>query len=85
MANYTILLSKKAQKALDKFSDQIAEPILSDITNLQENPKPNGYKKLKGRDGYRIRMGDYRVIYDIFETELIVDVVTLEHRKDIYK
>jgi mRNA interferase RelE/StbE len=84
MANYTAVLSKKAQKALDKFSDHIADPILDAIADLEENPKPSGYKKLKGRDGHRIRVGDYRIIYDVFDTELIIDVIALGHRKDIY-
>jgi mRNA interferase RelE/StbE len=85
MPNYTAVLSKKAQKQLDKLSDNIAEPILDAIAGLEENPRPAGYKKLKGRDGYRIRTGNYRIIYDIFDDELIVDIITLGHRKDIYE
>ena len=85
MTKYTILLSKKAQKQLDKLSDNIAEPILSAIAQLENNPKPNGCKKLKGRDGYRIRTGDYRIIYNIFDNELIIDVINLGHRKSIYE
>jgi mRNA interferase RelE/StbE len=84
MPNYTVVLSKKAQKQLDAFSDHLAEPIIAAIAELEINPRPNGYKKLKGRDGYRIRTGNYRIIYDIFDNELIVDVITLGHRKDIY-
>jgi len=41
-------------------------------------------KKLKGRDGYRVRIGNYRVIYDIFDDQLVVDIIALGHRKDIY-
>lgn len=85
MPNYTAVLSKKAQKQLDKLSDNIAEPILDAIAGLEENPRPAGYKKLKGRDGYRIRAGNYRIIYDIFDIVLIIDIVTLGHRKDIYE
>ena len=85
MTKYTILLSKKAQKQLDKLSDNIAEPILSAISQLENNPRPNGCKKLKGRDGYRIRTGDYRIIYNIFDNELIIDVINLGHRKSIYE
>jgi mRNA interferase RelE/StbE len=62
MLNYTILISKKAQKQLDKLSDTIAEPILKAILDLEQEPRPVGNKKLKGRDGYRIRIGNYRVI-----------------------
>jgi mRNA interferase RelE/StbE len=85
MPDYVIVLSKKAQKQLDKLSDNIADPILEAIANLEENPRPQGCKKLKGRDGFRIRVGNYRIIYDIFDTELVVDVIALGHRKDIYK
>jgi mRNA interferase RelE/StbE len=62
MLNYTIHLSKNAQKQLDKLSDTIAEPILKAILDLEQEPRPLGNKKLKGRDGYRIRIGNYRVI-----------------------
>ncbi|WP_369010881.1 type II toxin-antitoxin system RelE/ParE family toxin [Lacihabitans sp. LS3-19] len=42
-------------------------------------------KKLKGRDGFRVRAGDYRIIYEIFDSELIIDIITLGNRKDIYE
>jgi mRNA interferase RelE/StbE len=85
MPNYIVFLSNKAQKQLDKLPDNIAEPILGAIGALETEPRPLGCKKLKGREGYRIRIGNYRVIYDIIDTELIVDVITLGHRKDIYE
>jgi len=53
-------------------------------STLADNPRPQGCKKLKGRDGYRIRVGNYRIIYDIFDIELVVDFIALGHRKDIY-
>lgn len=84
MPKYTAVLSKKAQKQLDKLPDNIAEPIIEAILDLEENPRPVGSKKLIGRDGYRVRIGNYRVIYDIFDSLLIVDVIALGHRKDIY-
>ena len=83
MRNYIAVLSKNAQKQLDKLPDNVAEPIFYAIARLEENPRPVGYKKLKGRDGYRIRSGDYRIIYDILDTELIVNIITIGHRKDI--
>lgn len=85
MGSYIVVLSKKAQKQLDKLSDNIAKPIIEAITNLETDPRPVGYKKLKGRDSYRIRAGNYRIIYDIFDTELIVDIIAVGHRKDIYE
>lgn len=52
MSNYTIVLSKKAQKQLDKLPDNIAEPIFEAISLLENEPRPTGCKKLQGRDGY---------------------------------
>jgi len=51
MPDYTVVLSKRAEKQLDKFPDKIAEPILDAIGYLAYNPRPQGYKKLKGTDG----------------------------------
>ena len=85
MPLYKIVLSKQAQKTLDKFSDRIAEPIFFAIAGLAHNPRPKGVKKLKGRVGYRIRVGNYRVIYDIYDAELVIDIIALGHRKDIYQ
>ncbi len=84
MVVYTITLSKTARKQLDKISDKVAEPLFVAITALAENPRPNGCKKLKGREGYRIRVGSYRIIYEIFDKILLIEVVNLGHRKDIY-
>lgn len=58
MPSFYIVLSKKAQKQLDKLTDHIAEPILKAIGELKENQKPQGHIKLKGRDGYRERVGN---------------------------
>jgi len=85
MADYIISLSKKAQKQLDKLSDLIAEPILEAIANLATNPRPAGCKKLKGRDGFRLRVGNYRILYDIYDAELVIDVIALGHRKEVYR
>lgn len=85
MAKYTVSLSKRAQKQLDRLSIAVAEPIFQAIEKLGDNPRPNGYKKLKGRNGYRIRIGDYRVIYEIIDSILLIDVIDLGHRKNIYE
>ena len=85
MPKYTVLLTTKAQKQLDKLSDVVAKPLFEAIRRLAENPRPLGSIKLKGRDGYRIRVGNFRIIYDIYDKELLIDIITLGHRKDIYK
>ncbi len=81
---YSLNFSKQALKKLEKINDPYYSNIKTAISNLTTNPRPQGCKKLKGRDGYRIRVADYRIIYEIFDSELIVDVITLGHRKDIY-
>jgi mRNA interferase RelE/StbE len=82
---YSLNFSKQALKELEKINEPYYANIKQAIANLTKNPRPQGYKKLKGRDGYRIRTGNYRIIYHIFDTELIVDIITLGHRKDIYE
>ena len=84
MADYTVVLTRKAEKQLNKLADSTAETILDTITELAANPRPPGYIKLKGRDGYRVRAGNYRIIYEVFDSELRIEIVTLGHRKDIY-
>ena len=81
---YVLNFSKQALKELEKINEPYYSNIKQSIFNLTINPRPQGYKKLKGRDGYRIRTGDYRIIYNIFDNELVVDIITLGHRKDIY-
>ncbi len=67
---YELQYKKKAIKALAKINDPYYSAIIQAIDELAENPRPNGYKKLTGRSGYRIRVGTYRIIYDIFDTTL---------------
>jgi mRNA interferase RelE/StbE len=82
---YKITLRKRAIKALEKINEPYYSNIKEVIYSLADNPKPSGCKKLKGRDGYRVRVSNYRIIYDIFDDVLLVDVIDLGHRKDIYE
>jgi len=81
---YQVTLRKRAIKALEKISEPYYSSVKQTIYSLADNPRPTGCKKLKGRDGYRIRVADYRIIYDIFDDILIVDVIDLGHRGNIY-
>jgi len=82
---YQITLKKRAIKALEKIPEPYYTNIKQALYALGDNPRPKGYKKLKGRDGYRIRIADYRIIYDILDDMLIINVVDLGHRKNIYE
>lgn len=82
---YEVRIDIKAEKKLETINKPDYSSIKSAILKLGENPRPNGYIKLKGRDGFRIRVGNYRIIYDIFDNKLVVIVITISHRKDIYR
>jgi len=82
---YHVTLKKRAIKALEKINEPHYSNIKEAIYSLADNPRPSGCKKLKGRDGYRIRVADYRIIYDVFDDFLLVDVIDLGHRKDFYE
>jgi mRNA interferase RelE/StbE len=82
---YKIFIKESAQKALDKISSNDADKIIKSIQNLAINPRPVGYKKLVNTEAYRIRKGDYRIIYEIFDDILVIDIIAIGHRKDIYK
>ncbi|GAA4467558.1 hypothetical protein GCM10023093_23690 [Nemorincola caseinilytica] len=65
--------------------DAIAEQLIVLIQLLADDPRPSGCKKLKGRSGYRVRKGNYRVIYDVYDSVLVIDVIAIGDRKDIYE
>lgn len=82
---YKVRIEKAVQKSLEKINEPFYSKIKIAILNLAKNPRPAGYKKLKGRDGYRIRVADYRIIYEVFDNLLLVTVIDLGNRKDIYE
>ena len=82
---YKVNLRKSAIKVLEKINEPYYSTIKHAIYSLAENPRAVGYKKLKGSAAYRIRVGDYRIIYDIFDDVLVVEVIDLGHRRGIYK
>ncbi|QMU63846.1 MAG: type II toxin-antitoxin system mRNA interferase toxin, RelE/StbE family [Flavobacteriaceae bacterium] len=81
---YKVQIERTAQKKLAKIPAPYYTNIKTAILNLANNPRPQSCKKLKGRKGYRIRVADYRIIYEIHDHVLIVQVIELGHRKDIY-
>lgn len=81
---YEVRLRKKVIKAMQKIPKPYYSKIKIVLHSLSENPFPNNSKKLVGRDGYRIRIGDYRIIYDVFDKVLLIDIIAVGHRKNIY-
>lgn len=86
MRAYFIEIKRSAQKELSQLPKPVAEKIVTQIRGLADNPRPNGCKKLVGTEhSYRIRVSDYRVVYSIFDQRLIIQVVKIGHRKDVYQ
>ena len=82
---YQIQILRKAQKALARIQDPDYKRIVAAIEDLAEDPRPPGSKKLTGRDGWRIRIGRYRVIYEIEDAIRIVTILDIGHRSSIYR
>ena len=82
---YTIGIQQRARKALTRLPDTDYRRVLNAIYALADNPRPAGCSKLKGRDAWRIRVGVYRVIYEIDDGQHTVTIVDIGHRRDIYR
>jgi mRNA interferase RelE/StbE len=83
---YQVVVSKSAEKELASLPKSIIEKIIAVLILLEENPRPVGCKKLKGYTNlWRLRIGDYRIIYSIEDVIKLIDVREIGHRKDIYK
>ena len=85
MAAYKIFVKKSVSKDLASIPKRDAQKIIKKIQSLVSDPRPNGCEKLTGDEKYRVRQGNYRIIYSIQDNELIVWVVKIGHRKEIYR
>jgi mRNA interferase RelE/StbE len=81
---YRIELTRSADKELKSLPAKTVGRISSKIDQLAINPRPEGSKKLKGEDLWRIRIGGYRVVYFIEEVVRVVEIVRIRHRSDVY-
>jgi len=81
---YAIEILRSAQKQLAKLDRKVQPRIIETIRQLAEEPRPQGCKKLSGRSAWRIRTGSYRIIYEIHDKKLLVLVVSIGDRKDVY-
>jgi mRNA interferase RelE/StbE len=86
MGTFKIEWKRSAIKELEKLPRPMILRIVSAVDNLASNPHPQGVRKLVGtEDIYRIRVGDYRVLYNIVENRLVIEVVRVKYRKDVYR
>ena len=82
---YNILILRGAQKELSELPKTTYERVKGAIRKLADDPRPHGSQKLSGRDGWRIRVGDYRVIYEIDNKTHSITVLHIGHRQDVYR
>jgi len=85
MAEYDLSIKRSAEKDLNKLPRDVAERILEKIRLLEDDILPPASKKLINMDGYRLRVGDYRVLYTADEESGIVEITAVLHRKDAYR
>jgi mRNA interferase RelE/StbE len=82
---YRIEISRRAAKAVVSLDKPLRRKILAAIDALSGNPRPVGCKKLAGQQAWRIRVGEYRIIYEIHDQVLLVILVDIGHRREIYR
>lgn len=85
MASYRLEFKKSVAKDLRKIPNQDVARILTRIRALSNEPRPVGAEKLSGEDKYRIRQGDYRIVYVVNDAEICVVVVKVGHRREVYR
>jgi len=86
MASYQIEWKQSAKKELKKLPKSIIPKIIDVVATLADDPYPKGSKNLRGTNyTYRIRISDYRVVYSVFSDLLVIEVIKIGHRKDIYR
>ena len=83
---YTVQFTPRARRDLTRLESPIQRRIAAAIDQLALNPRPSGVKKLADSENHwRIRVGDYRIIYQIFDEVLVIVIVTIGHRGDVYR
>jgi mRNA interferase RelE/StbE len=82
---YTITILRRAQKELAGLPQESYVRVRDAVRELAEEPRPNGSKKLAGRTGWRIRVGSYRVVYEIDDSNHLITIMHIGHRRDVYR
>ena len=83
--NYNVLILRRAQKELSELPEAMYFKAKLAIQKLADDPKPRGSRKLSGREGWRIRVGEYRIIYEIDARNHSVTILHVGHRRDVYR
>jgi len=82
---YQVIIKRSAEKELDALPANLHERIVKRLLALEENPRPSGIKKLQGQESYRLQVGDYRALYTIDDKTKKVVVLSVGHRREVYR
>ena len=85
MASYRLFIKPSAAKEIEALTKKERIRVIHRIQDLSKNPRPPGCEKLSGQDKYRVRQGQYRIVYSVSDEELVICVVKVGHRKDVYR
>jgi mRNA interferase RelE/StbE len=85
VASYRLVIKPSAAKEIEALPKQDRRRIVAKILSLSRDPRPPGCEKLSGHDQYRLRQGTYRILYEIRDLVLVVVVVKVGHRRDVYR
>ena len=85
MASYKLLIKPSAAKEIESLPKTDRLRVVDRIQSLATDPRPVGCTKLSGEEKYRVRQGDYRILYEIQDHELMVTVVRIGHRREVYR
>ena len=86
MDNYAVVFTRSARKELEQLGQALINRILMKIESLSEDPRPNDCRKLRGKENlWRLRVGDYRIVYSIDDMESTIDIIAVRHRREAYR
>jgi len=85
VASYRLVIKPSAAKEIEALPKQDRRRIVAKILSLSSDPRPPGCEKLSGHDQYRLRQGNYRILYEIRDLVLVVVIVKVGHRRDVYR
>jgi len=84
-ATYTVRVKDSAEREFRRLPQEDIQRILKRLQQLASHPRPPGCEKLTGEDGYRIRQGDYRILYAVDDAQRVVQVLRIGHRREVYR
>lgn len=82
---YIVSLKRSAEKELERLPTKMHDRIVARLLSLKEDPRPISAKKLHGREGYRLRVGDYRILYVVDDENRKIEIFSIAHRREVYR